>query len=187
MSWQVVGNIRGPQGSVGPAGPKGDPGDAGDFDEQDVINALGFTPADVAALATIATSGSASDLIAGTVPDARMRDGLRATLINISTSTVDSTGTPTGWYSISAASTTVDEPGVLMHYRASNTGSTLPRTTQLLYTASGTVYRRTATGIDTWTEWERFAYLNTSYWVTEDGDNIVTEDGDKLIFVTGIK
>lgn len=69
--WQLVAakgadsTVPGPTGPTGATGPKGDKGDTGDPGPQ---GPAGTTPT----LAAIATSGSASDLSTGTVPDARI-------------------------------------------------------------------------------------------------------------------
>lgn len=188
MAWVTVGNIRGPQGPQGMQGPKGDPGDAGDFDASDVINALGFTPADVAALADIATSGSASDLITGTVPDGVLRDGLRGQVTYLSTAgQLNDTVRLSGWYGIDDSISPFGVSGILLHFRASSSsGQGQPPTSQLLYNADRTTYHRVLRGSE-WTDWERFTYSEYAYWVTEDDDRIVTEDGDNIILLTSIR
>lgn len=215
-SWSPVGNLAGPVGPQGIQGPKGDTGNAGaDGADGDSAYAVavsnGFVgteaqwlaslvgaqgpkgdtgpagpPGDPNLLADIAFTGSASDLTAGTVPDARMPARLgngTVTPTILTTGILDTTITG-GFYQVaSAASPTGTDGGLLV------SGSGVGSATQLF---TDSVTHRTYARIlnystSTWSAWERIAFLDIANWITEDDEQVTTEDDTDLAVVVGVK
>lgn len=155
---------QGPKGDTGPAGPPGDPN----------------------LLADIAFTGSASDLTAGTVPDARMpaRLGNGVVVPTILTTVVLDATLAGGFYQVaSAASPTGVIGGLLV------SGSGVGSATQL-FTDSvthRTYTRRFNNSTAEWSAWERIAFLDIANWITEDDEQVTTEDDTDLAVVVGVK
>lgn len=204
---------QGDQGIQGPIGPKGDKGDTGaaGADGADGLSAYevavdnGFIgdeaawlaslvgdpgpagpPGDPNLLADIAFTGSASDLTAGTVPDARMPARLgngTFTPTILTTGILDTTITG-GFYQVaSAASPTGVIGGLLV------SGSGVGSATQF-FTDSvthRTYTRRFNNSTAEWSAWERIAFLDIANWITEDDEQVTTEDDTDLAFVVGVK
>ena len=162
-------NLLGPAGDEGPQGPKGDPGDIDNLTAQQVIDALTYTPADAAALADIAFSGAASDLV-GQVPDSNLHWGIRSSPGAASNLNTDA---PVGWARAAASATNIP-PGAAaqgsvltiatsgnnraqLYFEVDNLGGRLPE-----------VYQRARAG-GAWTAWRRISLqAGARYLTTED-------------------
>lgn len=149
-------DLLGPAGDEGPQGPKGDPGDIDNLTAQQVIDALTYTPVDPSSLAPIATSGSASHLSSGTIPNLRLPGRLRTTSQALAGSLNSTVAAESGFYYVTASATNVPVAGggsLLVGQWQSG------RPFQVFFSAgaSGTeVFARRMDGTPaTWTDWQR--------------------------------
>lgn len=137
-------------------GPQGEPGDVDNLTAQQVIDALTYTPVDPSSLAPIATSGSASHLSSGTIPDLRLPGRLRTTSQALAVSLNSTVAAESGFYYVTASATNVPVAGggsLLVGQWQSE------RPFQVFFSAgaSGTeVFARRMDGTPaTWTDWQR--------------------------------